>query len=437
MTQEHSPVQSAPADGPDVSPALEVALLTWEYPPIPTAKGRVACETAHALAAHGVNVRVFTMDRDDVVRTDHDRIEVIGCAGRITGLRRLMKTIPGLEHIAAAAAFRECVQDEHERHPFDLIEATNCGAPAAMLMDCGLPVVIRNTAPHALDAADDDSFGSRLSRFVARGLEARCANTAAAVISNTRTHARFIKDWYGFQPGNIHMVTPVSVDPQIVRTGASLPYPPLHARLRLAYIGDGAPRKGLDELLIAFDIVVHSAQAKDDPLPELHVIGLAPHDMEARMNRLSLSQIAREQILDFGRLTDDSMSHVLARCHGIIAPSRYQSTGSVYREAAAFGRPLIACAEDPAAVEFVEKYGCARLAQKCTPGSLARTIMSTFANRADLVQMRHRGLDAAKTWNRDEFGARTLQVYRRAMNLAPISLPAFQDARARLAQPHS
>ncbi|MEM5517788.1 glycosyltransferase family 4 protein [Henriciella sp. AS95] len=427
MTHLQSSLQHEPVDAPDSSPALEVALLTWEYPPIPTAKGRVACETAHALAAHGVNVRVFTMDRDDVVTTDHDRIEVIGCAGRITGLRRLMRAIPGLEHLAAAAAFRERVQDEHERHPFDLIEATNCGAPAAMLMDCGLPIVIRNTAPHAIDAPRSNTMGSRLSAFVARGLEAKCANSAAAVISNSRTHASFIKDWYEFRPGHIHMVTPVSVDPQIARAGASLPYPPAHARLRLGYVGDGSARKGLDELLIAFDIVVHASQAKDEPLPELHVIGLDAADIDNRMAKLGISEIAREQILDFGRLTDESMSHVLARCHGIVAPSRYQSTGSIYREAAAFGRPLVASEEDPAAAEFLRKYACGRLAPSCEPGDLARTILETFSDRAQLVQMRHRGLDAAKSWSRAEFGARTLQVYRRAMNLAPISLPAYQD----------
>ena len=44
----------APVEGPEESPPLEVALLTWEYPPIPTAKGRVACEVAHGLARHGL-----------------------------------------------------------------------------------------------------------------------------------------------------------------------------------------------------------------------------------------------------------------------------------------------------------------------------------------------------------------------------------------------
>ena len=192
--QHTNPV--VPVEGPEENPPLEVAILTWEYPPIPTAKGRVACEVAHGLARHGVNVRVFTMDRDDVVRTDHERIEVIGCAGRITGLRRLMRRVPGLENLAAAAAFRERVHEEHERRPFDLIEAANWGAPAAMLMDCGLPVVIRNSAPGTLDAADTGKSFDALSRRIVTGMEAKCNHKADAIISNSRSHANMIRDWY-------------------------------------------------------------------------------------------------------------------------------------------------------------------------------------------------------------------------------------------------
>ncbi|WP_084398785.1 glycosyltransferase family 4 protein [Henriciella aquimarina] len=430
MTQLQYTDANAPIDDTMDRPPLEVALLTWEYPPIPTAKGRVACEVAHALAAHGANVRVFTMDRDDVVGTDHERIEVIGCAGRITGLRRLMRKMPGLAHMAAATAFRERVHEEHERRPFDLIEAPNHGAPAAMLMDCGLPIVIRNTSPYALDAVEQTGRGNALNAWVASGMEARCVRDADAIISNTRSHAGMIQDWYTITPGHIHMVTPLSVDPEIRKAGQSAPFPPAHSRLRLAHIGDGSVRKGFAETLLAFDMMVRLVQAEGGPLPELHLIGLHEGGLAEHIEAFDLTGETQEQIFDHGRLTDSEMSHVISRCHGVMAPSRYQSSGSVYREAAAFGRPLVACAENPLARDFVGRFECGILAETCSPEDIAKATLDLFSDREKLMACRTAALAYAQTWTRQTLGARTLQIYRRAMRLEPIDIPGMQPAPA-------
>ena len=420
----------APVEGLEESPPLEVAILTWASPPIPSAKGRVACEVAHGLARHGANVRVFTMDRDDIVRTDHERIEVIGCANRITGLRRLMRKVPGLEHVAAAAAFRECLHEEHDRRPFDIIEAANWGAPGAMLMDTGLPVVIRNSAPHGLDEADSTSIGERFSNRIVSGMEARCNHRADAIISNSRSHANAIRDWYDLTPGLIHMVTPLSVDPVIRKAGANAAFPPAHARLRLAYIGDDSMRKGFDEMLLGFQKVAQQFRAEGEPLPELHLMGLETGALDARAEQLGLSESLLEQVFDYGRVTDESMAHILTRCHAVIAPSRYQSFGSVYHEAAAFGRPLIACSEDPTAVEHVRKHECGVLTDSCTPDAIAGSITNLFNDRQAMLDMRKAGLEAAKSWTREELGARTLQIYRRAMRLEAINIPGSRQAGA-------
>lgn len=431
MTQTQHTDMSPPVDGPDERPPLEVALLTWEYPPIPTAKGRVACEVAHGLAAHGVNVRVFTMDRDDTVRTDHSRIEVIGCANRITGLRRLMRKMPGLDHLAAAAAFRERVHEEHERRPFDLIETTNAAAPAAMLADCGLPFVVRASAPYALDAVEQPGLANRIRSYIATGLEARSVEKADALISNSRSQAAAIKDWYDLKPGNIHMVTPLSVDPAIRKSGASAPYPPAHARLRLAYIGDDSVRKGFTETLKAFDQIVEHASRAGEPLPELHMIGIQPGKLEEHLPGLGLSTDTREQLFDYGRLIDSSMMHVMARCHGVLAPSRFQSFGSVYHEAAALGRPIVACAEDPTARDFVLRHHTGVLADTCSADDIARVAIELFSDRERLMDYRRSALEHSAAWTRETLGAKTLQVYRRAMQLEPIEIPGtYQPARS-------
>ncbi len=428
MTQMQYTDLSRPVEGQEERPPLEVALLTWEYPPIPTAKGRAACEVAHGLAAHGVNVRVFTMDRDDTVRTDHSRIEVIGCANRITGLRRLMRKLPGLDHLAAAAAFRERVHEEHERRPFDLIETTNSAAPAAMLADSGLPFVVRASAPYALDAVEATGFSNRLRSYIAMGLEARSVEKSDALISNSRAHAGAIKDWYDLKPGNIHMVTPLSVDPEIRKAGASAPYPPAHARLRLAYVGDDSARKGFAETLQAFDQIVDHARRAGEPLPELHMIGIEPGVLERRLPKLGLNADTRGQLFDYGRLIDSSMIHVLARCHGVLAPSRYQSFGAVYHEAAALGRPLVACAEDATATDFVRRHGTGILADTCSADDIAAATIELFSDRERLMECRRAGLEHAQAWTRESLGAKTLQVYRRAMHLQPIEIPGARQA---------
>ena len=429
MTELQRTHQAAPVEGPPEQPPLEVALLTWEYPPIPSAKGRVACEVAHGLAQHGANVRVFTMDREDRVRTDNERIEVIGCANRITGLRRLMGHVPGLDHIAAAAAFRERVHEEHDRRPFDLIEAANHRAPAAMLMDCGLPMVIRNGSPYALDAAEQSGTLNRLSAAVASGLEARCVAKSDAVISNSRAHAGMIKDWYDIKPGHFHQVTPLSVSPGLDRQGRKAPYPPAHAKLRMARIGNASIRSGFTETLLGFDETLRQLRTEGKALPELHLIGLQTGDLEHVLDILDLDAETPAQIFNHGRLPDHAMGHVLARCHFVIAASRYQSFGSVYHEAAAFGRPLIACAEDPIARDFIRRHDCGVMADACTPEEIARTVLALFEDREMQLACRHAGLEHAATWSREALGARTIQAYRRAMNLSEIELPGLKPAR--------
>ncbi len=257
-------------------------------------------------------------------------------------------------------------------------------------------------------------------------MEARCNHSADAIISNSRSHANAIRDWYDITPGLIHMVTPISVDPVIRKAGISAQFPPAHARLRLAYIGDDSDRKGFDEMLLAFQKVSEQLRDEGEPLPELHLMGLESGALDARASQLGVSTSLLEQVFDYGRVTDESMTHILARCQAVLAPSRYQSFGSVYHEAAAFGRPLIACAEDPAAVEHIHRYGCGRLAETCTPDAIAETVLDLFNDRHAMLEMRKAGLEAAKSWTREELGARTLQIYRRAMRLEAIDIPGSQ-----------
>ena len=58
-------------------PPLAVGLLTWALPPEKSGLSRAALEIAHAVAAQGADVRVFTLDR--TTRTRDGGVEIIGC----------------------------------------------------------------------------------------------------------------------------------------------------------------------------------------------------------------------------------------------------------------------------------------------------------------------------------------------------------------------
>lgn len=425
-------LQSAPACGSitdlETQPSLEVALLTWEYAAIPSAGGHVASEVAHALADHGANVRVFTMDSDTRAMTDHERIEVIGCAGRITGMRRIAHYISGLDLLASASAFRDCLLEEHERRPFDIIESTSQGGPAAMLLGEGLPIVIRTAAPQVMEQLDLTGMSARLSSAIASGLEAKCIAGADMVISNSPAHAAAVRDWYGMKPGQPHQITPVSVNPGLANQGRKAPYPPAHARLRLARIGDASARTSFMESLAAFDLVLRALREKGKPLPELHLIGLDDGTFDEARRILGLDEVTANQIFDHGQLRETSTGHVLARCHFVLAPWRLASTGAAYQQAAAFGRPLILSAEDPTAKDFIERHQCGVVAANSDPENIAQAILELEANRPMQLKMRAAGRSHAERWTRQALGARTLQAYRRALKLEEINLPGLVPA---------
>ncbi|GAB3701855.1 glycosyltransferase family 4 protein [Halorubrum pallidum] len=105
--------------------------------------------------------------------------------------------------------------------------------------------------------------------------------------------------------------------------------------LRVAFVGNLAPRKGLDTLIegvAAADADVE-VTVVGRPVEESHVL-----DVRRLVDRRGLA----DRIRFAGRLSDDDLAATLRESHALAVPSRYEGFGIVYLEGMAFGLPAIA-----------------------------------------------------------------------------------------------
>ncbi len=105
--------------------------------------------------------------------------------------------------------------------------------------------------------------------------------------------------------------------------------------LRVAFVGNVAPRKGLDTLV--------EGVARADAAVELTVVGRAVDEGHvADVRRLVRERGLGDRVRFAGRLSDAELADVLREGHVLAVPSRYEGFGIVYLEGMSFGLPAIA-----------------------------------------------------------------------------------------------
>ncbi|ELZ42989.1 glycosyl transferase group 1 [Halorubrum californiense DSM 19288] len=105
--------------------------------------------------------------------------------------------------------------------------------------------------------------------------------------------------------------------------------------LRVAFVGNVEPRKGLDTLVAGVD--------RADTAVDLTVVGRVVDEGHVA----DVRRIVRERGLDdhvrfAGRLSDAELADALRGSHVLAVPSRYEGFGIVYLEGMSFGLPAIA-----------------------------------------------------------------------------------------------
>ncbi|MEG3165356.1 glycosyltransferase family 4 protein [Sphingomonas sp. PB2P19] len=399
--------QAIDVDHRESGPPLTIGLLTWAYPPEKSGLSRAAREIAQALAQAGHDVRVFTMDRRD--RTNDGAVEVIGCGvGEHSGPARLRK-LAGIGHAVGPLAFLRAVRAEHARRPFDVIEATNWYAPGLAIALLGpAPLVTRNSTPAATSAATVTSLRDRLDRGVAILLE-RWSARAGMLISNTALHAEKIAALYRVpREGPRHAVIGLSLPPEITARGQAATYP-TGTPVELLFVGRDEHRKGFDALLGALAILAEDAEAGTlDPF-RLTIIGVTD-DAVAH-----LPPAARVLARCYHRVDEPRLHDLLAATHLVVAPSRYESFGIVYQEAMMFGRPIVACAEDPSARLFVGGSGAGLLAATCSGPDLAEPLRRLIQDPAARAALAATSRAASGQFTRETLATQTVAAYRTAI----------------------
>ena len=378
---------------------MRVALLTWDMPPRPTGLGRAANEIARGLRSQGAEVTVFSADRRGVETIEGLRI--VGVSPETEGFLAHTREKACRGHLVMPTAFSRAVAADGGS--FDVVEATNWYAPGAFVQRTGLPLVVRCSTP-AIDGLDPegDERHRRDLQF-AHLLERRTVARADARIFNTGPSAEKMKEVY--ELGERHGGTTIglALDGDLIERGAAAPYPK-NGPVRFVFIGRAERRKGFDEMLQAFALLCERL----DAAPELHLVGLSPGDLADRVSHLSIPERMVDLVHDHGRAADEEIDALMGGAHAVLAPSRFESYGLVYREAAAWGRPCVMCAEDPSASDFVRRVGSGTLAAECSPEAIATAALEALERATEL---RRNGLAHARSLDRATLGRRTLAVY--------------------------
>lgn len=388
---------------------MRTALLAWDYPPAPSGLSTAAREIAESLAGAGADVTVFTLDRNG-----RERVGGVTVAGLALppggGLARL-RLWGSVGHLAAPLAFRQAVLSAHARTPFAVIEATNWYAPAVLLAGRrDLPLVTRSSTPAAFTRGGVAGLRDRLDGLAADALERRQARGSAGLIANTAEHGAVIARAYRLSGRQPSAVIGLSLPPEILGSARDAAYPEEASPIRLLFVGRAEARKGFDALLGAVAILAEEQDRGALPPFRLDLVGVPPGDLPP-----DLPASARLRLRARGRIDAAALALAYADAHAVLSPSRYESFGLVYQEAMAYGRPVVACAEDASARAFVGAAGAGPLAEAATGPALAHALRPLLADPDLRRAYRTRALAAAGRFDRASLGRETLALYEAAI----------------------
>ncbi len=200
-----------------------------------------------------------------------------------------------------------------------------------------------------------------------RAVERRYLRSVDAFVFNSRTTRQRVAALRGnalpphvvAYPGGDRLRPEVT--PEAVAARARQPGP-----LRVLFLGNLIPRKGLDVLLKALARLAPAEAVAD-------VVGsdtFAPA-YARQMRRLAADLGLRRRVRFHGHQDDAALRDLLMQAHVLAVPSRYEGFGIVYLEAMGFGLPVIAGVRG-AAWEFVTEGENGFLLPAETPAAIER-----------------------------------------------------------------
>jgi len=149
--------------------------------------------------------------------------------------------------------------------------------------------------------------------------------------------------------------------------------------LRVVFVGNITPRKGLDTLV--------DGVAVADADIDLTVVGNPADEGHVEAVRASVREHDLSDSVYFaGRLSDDDLANVLESSHAVTVPSRYEGFGIVYLEGMSFGLPALATRAGGAS-DIVTDDETGALVDPDDPAAVARELDRLAADRDRLAAM--------------------------------------------------
>ena len=235
-----------------------------------------------------------------------------------------------------------------------------------------------------------------------RAVERRYLDSVDGFLFNSKTTRSVVEGLVAARPYHIAYPAGDQFQPEIreaaIQARAHEPGP-----LRILFVGNVIPRKGLHTLLAALARLPREGWRLD-------VVGdtaVAPRYTQTINDQIQSEGLSPNVSLN-GPLLDDELIHWMAHSHLLIAPSSYEGYGIVYLEGMGFGLPAIA-GRGGAAHEIITDGLNGFLVDHQEPEQLTGQILNLHQNRDKLAAMslaaRQRYL-AHPTWAESMAGAR-------------------------------
>lgn len=370
---------------------MKLCLICSEYPPAPHGGiGPVTRQLATGLVRLGHAVEVvglYDLPKDAVELIDGVTVHRLARVGHgLWGeLRSRLKLTRYLEQL-------------QRRMCFDLLEAPEWRGDTAFLK-ADVPVVLRLHTSHVVDRMVTGS--TRPGRLL-RYFENRALCRADRVCTVSSDIAKKTAEAFpAFGQRMLREEVPVILNAIELQTFR----PALEPRRKnlLAFAGSLKPKKGIENLLLAFDLVQQRTACR---------LALAGSDtrtidgesyLEACLDRISAEGRARVDVL--GRRSREEIASLFCRATVVVLPSLQEACPMVVMEAMACGAPIIFGACGPHA-EIIEE-GVDGLT--CDPRSPADIAKKTLQLLTDPVQAARLGAAARLRAERDFAEERFLQ----------------------------
>jgi glycosyltransferase involved in cell wall biosynthesis len=235
-----------------------------------------------------------------------------------------------------------------------------------------------------------------------RAVERRYLNSVDGFLFNSKTTRAVVEGLVAERPCHIAYPAGDQFQPDMsdaaIRARAHEPGP-----LRILFVGNVIPRKGLHTLLDALVRLPRDSWRLD-------VVGdtaVSPHYTQAINAQIKEDGLAPNVTLA-GALPDEELFHWMAHSHLLIVPSSYEGYGIVYLEGMSFGLPAIA-GRGGAAHEIITDGLNGFLVEHQQTNQLTNLILNLHQNREKLAELSlaaHKRYLAHPTWSESMVGAR-------------------------------